>query len=258
VPTGIVLRGVWGRSATEVFVVGDSGTLLRSTDKGMTWQAGTGIDPTYSLWAVGGTATTSFAAVENMAGGGTGGLYSSSNGTGWTLMPSFPASGNPLDTFWSTASDVWVAGGSGDVYHYSGTSWSSNVGTGAANGYFASLSGYGTSVLLAASSHGELFRYTSSWAEPFNSTSTGVCQNGFTAVSAGQTRAVVVGAYGCIGFSTDQGVNWRAFDFGGGYPAGVSASPYLTDFNGVWADPSSPLFVVVGKGGKVIANPPLP
>ncbi|HEX8951368.1 MAG TPA: hypothetical protein VF945_05960 [Polyangia bacterium] len=256
----VVLRGVWGRSANDVFVVGDGGTILHSVDKGKHWSNGSGQNPSYGLWGVGGTATKTFAAVENMGGGGVGAAYASGDGATWTIIPMVPldSSGSPLDTFWSTATDSWVAGGNGDVYHFDGSNWSGNVGTTAAGGYFSGLAGIAPSTLLGATSHGQIFRYAGSWTNRYESLSTNVCANGMYAIAAVPGRAVAVGKYGCIAVSADDGVTWRAFDFGGKTSGVAAAAPNMHDYNAVWIDAPSQSIIVVGAGGVIEQNPQLP
>lgn len=105
------LRGIWGSSATDIYAVGDHGTILHSRDRGRTWSAehsgtdanlravwGSGADDVY---VVGYDATI---------------LHSTDAGKTWTAQNS-PGRSN-LNAVWGSGKrDVYVLDAAGDVLH---------------------------------------------------------------------------------------------------------------------------------------------
>jgi Bacterial Ig-like domain (group 2) len=118
------LFSVWGTSASDVWAVGDNGTILHYN--GTTWSnVSSGVtQPRYGVW---GTSASDVWAVGGVVGIGTILHY---NGTTWSSASS-ASSGATQALFgvWGTsASDVWAVGGAGSIgtiLHYNGTSWSS-------------------------------------------------------------------------------------------------------------------------------------
>jgi hypothetical protein len=269
------LRGVWARNANDVYVVGDHATLLHSTDKGASWLgAQSGPTSDYSFWAVGGTDSTTYAAVENF---GTptptdnGSLWSSptADGRHWTdVTATLKAvtgmnSIAPLDAIWvPSGSSLWVGGGGTDEsFHLAGGNWTHDSGPPApgANGYWSSFTGVGQR-LLATTNNGEIWRLDNgTWTRAFAQGS-GICSNGLYGIYAVPGRAYAVGYSGCIAVSADDGVTWRAFDYA--HPSGGPNNPYNDNYNAVWIDPVSQLVVLAGQdvtGHAVVrANPPTP
>jgi hypothetical protein len=114
-----VLRDVWMVSATDAFVVGDNGTLLRWD--GTTWTSLTDpADPWFGLrlnavWAASGS--QAFVAGEA-------GTLLRWDGTSWVMVPVDVVT--DLTGVWgSSASNVYVAGDdrSGRILHRCGTGW---------------------------------------------------------------------------------------------------------------------------------------
>ena len=269
------LRGVWGRSVNDLYAVGDNATLLHSTDKGATWNGAVAPPPTtdYSFWAVGGTATTTYAAVENFGSPPTdnGALWSSpaSDGQHWTdqtaTLEAVTGMGSvaPLDAVWvSSSTTLWVGGGgTNEEFYWNGSSWSHSTAYGAngPNGYWSSFAGVG-SRLLATTNNGEIWRLDGgTWTRAFDQ-GAGTCSNGIYGIYAVPGRAYAVGYSGCIAVSSDDGVTWRAFDYA--HPSGGPNNPYNDNYNAVWIDPVSQLVVLVGQdvtGHAVVReNPPTP
>jgi hypothetical protein len=109
------LNDVWGSSASDVFAVGDSGTILHYN--GSTWSA-MGSGTTNSLKSVwGNSATDVFAAA--------GGCIYHYDGSAWSLMTILDEA---VNCAWGSSSTDIFAGGSlgesGAVWHYDGTAWS--------------------------------------------------------------------------------------------------------------------------------------
>ncbi|QTA77907.1 CalX-like domain-containing protein [Desulfonema limicola] len=118
VPTGIEnYYGVWGSSASDVFVVGDIGIIMHYD--GSTWQRmESGTDAAiYKVWgpAQNSPATDVFAVGEY-------GTILHYDGTRWTPMES----GTDVlcrDIWGSSGSDVFAVGDNGTILHYNGKVW---------------------------------------------------------------------------------------------------------------------------------------
>lgn len=119
------VNGVWGTSATNVFAVGDRGTILRWT--GTRW-SGMASPQTAHIGAVWGLNATEVYAV------GYGGFVLRYDGNRWeTLRARVPAGNEYLFGIWGTSpSDLWAVGlrldeDSGDRFklllHYDGATW---------------------------------------------------------------------------------------------------------------------------------------
>lgn len=253
VPANAALRAVWGRSATDLYAVGEFGVLLHSTNGGASWTNGSGQPALAGFWGVGGTATRTYAAVENTNSTAGGALWVTSNGSSWTQVSGVPADGNPLDTVWSNGTRVWVAGGGNNPYYSDdGTTWSpSNTAT-SVPGYFAAVAGPSGSTLIGVSSGATILRFDGvNWSTRFDHSAGGACGGGLYGLSTVPGRAIAVGKYGCVALSSDGGLSWRAFDMSSG--SGTTANLWS-----VWSDPVSGHTVAVGDSGTVIVDPKTP
>jgi hypothetical protein len=111
-PTGNALYGLWGSSSTDVFAVGQHGTILHYD--GSSWsgmQSGT----TNYLAGVSGNSASNVYAV------GEAGTILHYDGSGWSLTS---IGANGLAAVWCSPStpDVFIVGGNGAILHFDGTS----------------------------------------------------------------------------------------------------------------------------------------
>ncbi|MFO1437150.1 MAG: Calx-beta domain-containing protein [Verrucomicrobiaceae bacterium] len=108
------LRAVWGTSATSVWAVGDAGTILFFN--GTSWAAQTSgtANALNGIWGSG--ATNVFTV------GGTGTILRSTNGTTWTAQTSGTTS-QLRAVHGSGASNVWAVGDGGTIRFWNGTTW---------------------------------------------------------------------------------------------------------------------------------------
>jgi hypothetical protein len=140
------LSGAWGSSFTDVYSVGDNGTILHTTN-GHSWSnesSGT----SQSLWSIWGSAADDLYAV------GDNGTIRRGDGLSW----SHESSGTHQSLFavWgASSSDVWVVGAGGLILHSSGDgNWSSeDSGT---TEDLAGLGGAGVSDVWAVGAHGTI------------------------------------------------------------------------------------------------------
>ncbi len=189
------LWSVWGSSGSNVFAVGDGGTILHYNGTG--WApstfgstallavAGAGENDVHAVGA-GGTILhyngSSWITEPSYTGYdlkgiwvepaidsfvvGSGGTILHDNGTGWTAMSS--AIATPLNAVWgSLSTDVFAVGAGGVILHYDGTSWiPMTSGTGnELNGVWGS----GPSDVFAVGFMGSILHYDGSvWSAMIN------------------------------------------------------------------------------------------
>jgi hypothetical protein len=217
------LYGVWCNSGSDVFVVGAGGTILHYD--GITWTAMTS-----------GTTTAYFSDVWGSSGSdvfavGSSGTVLHYNGTAWSSMSS--ATGEGLTGVWgSSGSDVFAVGDHSIKIHYNGTSWSAMlpVTTGSLNGIWGSSG----SDVFAVGESGTILHYDgTTW----------------TAMSSGTTTDSFQDVWGSSGtdvFAVSQpifhydGTGWSEM------VDGSSWSPW--HLNGIWGSSGSDVFAAGGIG----------
>jgi len=105
-----VLTGVWGSSASDVFAVGEGGTILHYD--GATWTMTLEGKSLNDIW--GSSAEDVFAAGEGI-------LHF--DGETWSAVP-VPEGSPPLTGVWgSSSTDVFAVGFFGTILHYDGLAW---------------------------------------------------------------------------------------------------------------------------------------
>ena len=109
------LFGVWGNSASDVFAVGNSGTILHYN--GTTWLSMTS-GTTQELRGVWGSSGNDVFAV------GYYGTILHYNGTSWSTMSS-GGTAHLMSVWGSSGNDVFAVAQGGTILHYNGTTWSS-------------------------------------------------------------------------------------------------------------------------------------
>src|SRR5205823_4074524 len=109
------LNGIWARSPTDVFAVGDSGYVVRYD--GTNWNV-THTDTDNHLFAVWADPSSSAAFAVGM-----GGAIVRFDGTAWHKQES-GTSDDLMDVWGSSVHDVFVSTSRGGILHYDGTSWS--------------------------------------------------------------------------------------------------------------------------------------
>ena len=245
-PNANQIRAVWGPSGTEVFSVGDYGTILHTIDNGTSWSTMTsGISQTiYGVW--GSSASNVFAVADQ----GKIVLY---NGSIWSAMTS-SATKRLRDVWGTAANNVFAVGEDGYILHYDGISWSPMTspttltlqavwGTAANNVYAVggpSGSATGTGVIIKYEG--------STWTEIYTDP-TIVRFHGVWGSS--DDDVFVVGQDGSILHTTDAGLNWSAI------PNPVQDS--TVTLRNIWGTSASDIYVVgegslAGYGGSIILH----
>ena len=109
--SGKVLHLVWGSDAGHVYIVGDGGLMLTSTNQGQSWQPiTTSITTTLNIvWG---------AQPNHLLISGSGGAIYRSIDDGMTWAPVRAADGGYIWSIWgSSASDIYAAGAKGVILH---------------------------------------------------------------------------------------------------------------------------------------------
>ncbi len=236
VPSGTTasLFGVWGISASSVWAVGNSGTILHFN--GTAWKS-VSSGTTQDLLAVWGTSASDVWAV------GGGGTILHFNGVNWSSVAS--ATNLYLYGVWGTsASNAWATGQSGTILHYNGTDWSS-VSSGTAQGLYTVWGSSASDVWVAVTSvAGTLLHYNgTSWSTVLTGT-----PGGASAIGVWGSSASDVWAAGSSGNSEKilhyNGTTWSAV-------SPVFSSVSAQDFAAVWGSSSSDVWAVGDKGAIV-------
>lgn len=215
------LAGVWVLNATNVWAVGDTGTILKWN--GAAWSAQTS-GATAALNAVWGVDASNVWAV------GDGGTILKWNGTAWAAQTSGTTSS--LRAIWgSAATSVWAVGDGGTILKWNGTAWSaqtSGVGTG-----LYGIWGSSATSLWAVGASGVILKGTGTAWSPQTSNSPETLR-GVWGSSA--TSLWAVGTSGAILRSTN-GTSWTG-----------QTSNTANDLNAIWGSDSSNLWAVSDAG----------
>jgi internalin A len=233
-PSAQNIRGVWGSSASDVFMVGDSGTIAHFD--GTSWSTMTS-GTTQTLYGVWGSAANNVFAV------GASGTIRHFDGNSWSTMASgttqtlYGVWGSAADnlfvvgsgatirrfdgTSWSTilngtatfygvwgnsASNVFVVGSGGLIVHFNGTSWSTTI-SGAAT--FYGVWGSSVSDVFAVGSSGAIAHFNGASWSPMDS---GTTQTLYGVWGSAANDVFAVGANGTI--LQYNGTSWHAW-YGG-------------------------------------------
>ena len=120
-PTGTTfdLWDVWGTSPTNVYAVGESGTILRY--EGTAWSQESGVPTSQSLNGVWGTSPTDIYAVGDY------GTIVHFDGASWTAQNSGTL--EHLHGIWGLRpNEIYVVGYGGTILHFNGTTWLHDTG----------------------------------------------------------------------------------------------------------------------------------
>jgi hypothetical protein len=117
-PQGNTLPGVWGSSGSDVFAVGQYGTLLHYDGTG--WSA-MNSGTTKHLNGVWGKSESDVFAV------GSQGTILHYNGATWSAMSSGTTMAYLNGVWGSSGSDVFAVGDRGTILHYDGTAWNAMI-----------------------------------------------------------------------------------------------------------------------------------
>ena len=220
------LYGVWGTSSTDVFAVGENGTILHYD--GVVWgPMNSGVLVTlFGVW--GSSSMDVFAVGQN-------GVICHYDGTGWSGMSS--GTSKHLRGVWGTSSDnVYAIGNNGTILNYNGTSWdnvTSNTST-HLNGIWGSCS---TDVFAVGATgiNGLIMHYDGATWSPSSATG----HPDFLGIwGAASDNVFVVGGEGTI--LRYDGASWNPM-----------TTPVASPLNAVWGVSPTDIFAV-GAEGRVL------
>lgn len=227
--TSKLLVGVWGSSASDVFAVGHGGTILRYN--GSSWSSMTSPTTNWLEGVWGSSGTNVFA----VGGAGTILRY---NGGSWSTM-SNPSTASLYSVWGSSGSNVFAVGYNGTILRYNGSSWSPM--TSPTTSFLYHVWGSSGSDIFAVGSGGTILHYDgSSWSSMTSPTSNALY--GLWGSSGSDVYAV--GRYGTI--LHYNGSFWR-----------IMTSPTTKWLEGVWGSSSSDIFAV-GFDGLILYYGPAP
>jgi hypothetical protein len=235
VPVGSVLD-VWGSSSSDVYVVGDSPSIIHWD--GQSWSPmGVPEDITqygrlYGVW--GSSASDVFAVgfrPQVFLSGGAYNVVLHYDGSSWTQM-SVGATLDLRDVWGASSNDVFAIAASGEIFHYDGSSWS--IVTKAPRG-LAGLWGTSSSDIFAVGVGGTILHYDGGmWGVMTSGTTSDL--SGVWGTSSSDVYAV--GAGGTI----------LHYDGDAWTPMNAGTTKAL---NGVWASSAANVFAV-GESGTIL------
>jgi hypothetical protein len=172
-----LLHGVWAVSASDVFAVGNSGTIIRRVNG--TWTAMSSGGATANLRGVWAASSSDAWAV------GSAGTIVRFNGTAWSLVTGTGIT-TDLEAVWgSSSTDVWLVGG-GTVWHWNGSAFSST----AFSGPLLAVSGTSSQDVWVTGESTNLHHFNgTTWEPPVNP---GLGTSSFSAIRALTTTDVWV------------------------------------------------------------------
>lgn len=232
-PVGAALRSVDIPSNNTGITVGDSGTILRTTNGGSNWTAATS-GTTANLYGVNMPATNTGYAV---GAGGT--IVKTTTGTTWSPL----TSGTTADlyaTYWSSSTTGWALGAGGLILKSgNGTTFAAQTSgtTQDLRGAFFSSANNGNAV-----GHGGVILRTINGGTNWTAQGSGTALD-LNAVSfPSATTGYVVGDGGTILKTTNSGTNWVA-----------QSSGTTEDLTGIYMTTTAS-GTVVGKGGLILTT----
>ncbi len=233
-PTSNSLRSVWGalgpwrRSGTNVFAVGDAGTILRYDDNtGWTEMSCPVSNDLKGVW---GTSVTDVFAV------GDSGTILHYDGTAWTEMTS-PVSDELRSIWGSSATNVFAVGIGGVIVKYEKGTWAQKSSMSNANLW--SIWGYSANHIFTVGDSKTILWYSGDWTPGMT--------GGFNELLRGVWGSSENDAF-AVGYKGTKGIILRYEDGGWSTMDGAPAiSPYL----GVWGSSEEDVFVV-GNSGTIL------
>ncbi|MFN0077536.1 MAG: Calx-beta domain-containing protein [Prosthecobacter sp.] len=221
------LRAIWAANATNLWAVGDNGTILKGD--GSTWTAQTS-GTTEHLRAVWGTSVSSVWAV------GDGGVILFFNGTSWAAQTS--STTNALRGVWgSSGTNVFAVGDGGTIVRSTnGTSWAASAS--GITTRLRAVHGSGTSNVWAVGDGGVVrFWNGTTWGSQTSGVSTQL-----NAVFASNTTNIwAVGSGGVVRKGT--GTTWAS-----------QTSASGADLNGVWTASTTNLLAAGASSAQMVST----
>lgn len=221
------LRAIWAADATNLWAVGDNGTILKGD--GTTWTAQTS-GTTQHLRAVWGTSATNLWAV------GDGGTVLKGDGSTWTAQTS--GTTNALRGVWGTSgTNVFAVGDGGTILRSTnGTSWAATSST--TTNQLRAVHGVDASNIYAVGAGGTILKWSgTAWAAQ----TSGITSQLNAVFVVNSTNIWAVGTGGVVRKGT--GTAWSA-----------QTSGSTADLNGVWASSTTNLLISGALSTQLIST----
>jgi hypothetical protein len=165
-PQGNDLKGVWGSSSSDVYAVGNLGTILHYNGNAWTGVL-IGTDDLFGVW--GSPSRDSNGNANDIYAVGEDGAILHYNGSAWASLTS--SSPSTFYGVWgSSATDVYVVGAGGTILHFNGTAWIP-LSSGTTNDIQA-IWGSSTTDVYAVGSAGTILHFDGTAWSPQNSGTT--------------------------------------------------------------------------------------
>lgn len=228
-PVTSLLHGVWAVSASDVFAVGDGGTILRRTGGAWSAMASGSSSSLRGVWAL--SSSNVWAVGTTVSASSSTGTILRFNGTSWSTVTPGITLPSSLDAVWgSSANDVWLVG-SGTVLHWNGSTFSTSA---TFSGTLGAVSGTGPTDVWATGENTNLHHFTGGiWTNP---TIPGLGTSTFFAVLALATNNVWVTDF-VSNKETEQwtgGSSWTPHATNSGAGAGIFNGLSALAANDIW------------------------
>jgi len=219
-----LLYGVWGSSGSDVFAVGEAGTIVRYNGEAWTTQPSPTSDNLYAVWGS--------SPIDVFAVGGRVGTILHYDGETWTEQTKDGT--DSLFGVWGTShSNVFAVGYQGTILHYDGTSWARQ--TSGTESWLHGVWGSSGSDVFAVGVSGTILHYDGTQWSPLTSGTDSALQGVW---GASGTDVFAVGSGGQI--LHYNGSTWTS------QATGVAERQL-----GVWGASGSDVFAV-GNGGTIL------
>ncbi|NTU70587.1 MAG: hypothetical protein HGB10_01995 [Coriobacteriia bacterium] len=235
-------RAIHARSATAAWVVGDDGLVKRTTD-GINWTS----QPSGTTQVLNGVWFTSTSTGFAVGANGTI-LRTTDGGVTWNAMTSGTTAA--LNSVWFASPSVgWAVGNNGVIRRTTngGSTWSAQASTTTQN--LLTVRGVSASNVWAAGNAGTMVRTTDGSAWSSAGITTGAASNAIRNVFfATATDGWYVGNYGLVRRTTDGGLTWTSLDVG----VPTSALDPQVRMNACWFTSAAPYTgYVIGDYGVI-------
>jgi hypothetical protein len=220
-PQGNTFQALWATSASDVWAVGDAGTIHHYDGAKWTAQASGTTESLFGVWAA--SANEAYAV-------GTAGKVLRYDGTKWSSEVS--STTRRLSGIWGSGSDAWAVGEGGTIIRRSGGTWSAQTSGVATN--LNGVWGRSPTEIYTVGDAGVIRKFDgTSWTMMTSSTAmnlAGIWGDANTAIAVGQ-NGVVLGL---------AGTTWSA-----------QSSGSTEQLSGVFS-PSAGQYIAVGSNGTVL------
>jgi hypothetical protein len=237
-PTG-PLFGVWGTSATNVYAVGDGGTIIHYDGDGDNdtvpdnrWDAPMATSVATNFYAIWGASATNIYSV------GQAGVVLNFDGINWTdLSAIVPGAADIFGVWGTSANDVFITDVLGLIYHGAGPAWTVQF-TLAGNTFRGIWGSASDDVFTVDATAGRIYHFNGA---AWDTTPMGTAANGLTNIWGSSASDVYA-----IGFNGTvvhyDGSNWSPV---------TGIAPGTIQLTGIWGSSANDIFIV-GLGGTII------